>query len=193
MAGRIITVRHGKPALSRGVLISATGYGAWWDKYDESGLYPGQIPPTHLTHLAKNAAVVFSSIMPRAHETALALVAGEKPVEASPLFIEAPLPPPPWPDWMKLSPRLWGVISRLYWINGYGLPGMEDRAATWARVDEIIARLAAHTVEGDVVLCAHGYLNWMISRRMATHNWTCTEHRGGNKYWSWRLYQPVST
>ena len=188
MSGRIITVRHGKPALSRGVLLSAQGYGDWWEKYDESGLLPGQTAPSRLTELARGASGIFSSSMPRAYETAVAIAPEDRLVKPDPLFVEAPLPSPPWPSWMKLSPRLWGVISRVYWLNGFVESGMETREAAWRRVDTIISTLGSYASDGDVVLCAHGYLNWMISRRMPAHGWQCEDHRGGNKYWSWRLY-----
>ena len=193
MTGRIITVRHGKPGLSRGVFISAQGYGDWWRQYDEIGLFPGQKPPPKLIDLARNANSVFSSSMPRAQETAQTLAREGIMIDASPMFIEAPLPPPPWPNWLKLTPRFWGVLSRIYWLNGYGEPGMETREGAWQRVDAIIEKLQSRADNGDVLLCSHGYLNWMIARRMADQGWTCVEHRGGNKYWSWRVYQPAVT
>jgi len=196
MAGRIITVRHGKPALSRGVLISARGYGDWWSKYDESGLFPGQTPPPALMERAKSVAKAFSSPMPRAKETAQALVGERLKIVEKPLFQEAPLPPPPWRG-VRLSPRFWGIVSRTYWEMGF--TGTKDRAPvehkreTWKRVEQIIAFLTGEAETGDVLLCAHGYINWMISRKMADHGWILHQHNIGNKYWSWREYarEPV--
>ena len=43
---------------------------------------------------------------------------------------------------------------------------------------------------GDVLLCPHGYLNWMIDRRLRGHGWRRSERDRGNDYWSWRVYEP---
>ena len=101
MTGSIITVRHGKPALSRGVLISARGYGTWWEQYDRSGLFPGEIPPDGLMDQTSQVATAFSSPMARARETASKIVNGRLDVTADALFMEAPLPPPPWWEWIS--------------------------------------------------------------------------------------------
>lgn len=188
MTGQIITVRHGRPALSRRVIFSANGYGEWWQKYDEGGLYSGQTPPDRLMEAASTAVRVYASIMPRAIETA-EMIAGDKSlVKSDPLFVEAPLPPPPWPDWLKLSPRFWGVISRLYWNFGYVIGDMETKDQAWVRVDRILDKLIEDAASGDVVMCAHGYLNWMIARRANARGIKCREWHGGNKYWSFRRY-----
>lgn len=203
MTGRIITIRHGKPALSRSVLLSARDYHQWWAQYDETGLFPGQRPPAKLLEFGKDAETIFSSTMPRAQETAELIAAGHKVVHSDPLFLEAPLPRPPWWPWIKLSPRFWGVISRTHWEFGYlgdgREPDVESKRDTWKRVDQIIDRLAEQAADGDVILCAHGYLNWMTERRIRARfasnsdhagRWRLIGHRGGNKYWSWRLYEP---
>ncbi len=189
MAGEIITVRHGRPALSRRVILSAQDYGEWWQKYDESGLMTGQIPPDSLLELTRHATQMFSSTMPRAIETANFLTADNIPVQIEVLFVEAPLPPPPWPNWIKMSPQFWGATSRVYWNAGYVTPGMETKAEAWRRVDKIIDRLSENLKDGRVVLCAHGYLNWMIDRRLRARGLTRIEHNGGHKYWSYRRYQ----
>ncbi len=188
MTGRIITVRHGRPALSRSVFISAQGYGDWWRQYDEGGLRPGQTPPGKLKALARQATTILSSTMPRAIETAEMIKGPHHKLIIDALFIEAPLPPPPLPEWLKLSPRWWGVISRTWWFYGYTPDGMETRSQAWIRVDQIIDRLSEHARHGDVVLCAHGYLNWMISRRIKQRGWKMQGWRLGNKYWSRRVY-----
>ncbi|WDI30197.1 phosphoglycerate mutase family protein [Hyphococcus flavus] len=192
MSGRIITVRHGRPDLSREVNVSAREYGDWWARYDASGLAPDEHPPGPLTELASSAETVLSSTLPRAIETARKATGGKRNVPADPMFVEAPLPPPPFPDFIKLRPGQWGVVSRIFWIFGYAPSGVENHLETWKRVGKIADRLESYAQDGDIVLCAHGYLNWMINRSLKRRGWPCVENEGGNKYWSWRIHEPAA-
>ncbi|MEL7492003.1 MAG: histidine phosphatase family protein [Pseudomonadota bacterium] len=189
MSGRIITARHGRPNLARDVAISARDYGDWWARYDASGLHPDERPPAGLVEIASKAKTVLSSTLPRAIETARWATGGARDVPADPIFVEAPLPPPPVP-FLKLKPGAWGVISRSFWFWGYAPDGVEGHLSAWRRVAEIADRLAAHAEDGDILLCAHGYLNWMIDRRLRATGWDRVERDGGNHYWSWRVYEP---
>ena len=190
MTGRIITARHGRPDLSRDQRITAREYGDWWARYDASGLAPDERPPEALMRFADGAETVLSSTLPRAIETAVKATGGRCEVPADPIFVEAPLPPPPVP-FLKLRPGAWGVVSRTFWFIGYAPRGVENHFPTWARVKKITARLADHALDGDVLLCAHGYLNWMIDRQLRREGWRRVERDGGNHYWSWRIYEPV--
>ncbi|MEE2690954.1 MAG: histidine phosphatase family protein [Pseudomonadota bacterium] len=188
MSGRIITARHGRPNLARDLTISAREYGDWWARYDASGLHPDEAPPEALVALAGKAATVLSSTLPRAIETAREVTGGAREVPADPIFVEAPLPPPPVP-WLKMRPGQWGVVSRAFWVLGYAPEGVESCAETWKRVDRIAERLEALAQGGDVLLCAHGFLNWMIDRRLRRGGWRRSAHDGGHHYWSWRVYE----
>ena len=189
MTGRIITARHGRPNLSRDRKITSREYGDWWAQYDASGLHPDERPPEGLIEIAKGANMVLSSTLPRAMETARQATGPEREVPADSIFIEAPLPPPPVP-FLKLQPGTWGVISRSFWFWGYAPGGIETHMQSWGRVRKITARLADYASEGDVLLCAHGYLNWMIDRRLKKEGWLLAERDGANDYWSWRTYEP---
>ncbi len=188
MPGRIITARHGRPNLSRDVRISAADYGAWWARYDVSGLHPDERPPQSLVDLAAKATTVLSSTLPRAIETARQATRDAREVPADPLYIEAPLPPPPVPL-LKLSPGQWGVISRLFWVFGYAPNGVETHREAWSRVDQAIDRLTALSATGDVLLCAHGYFNWMLDKRLRAVGWRRASREGSNNFWSWRIYE----
>jgi broad specificity phosphatase PhoE len=190
MAGRIITARHGRPNLSRDVRIGTDDYGAWWAQYDASGLHPDERPPQSLIDLAAKSKTVLSSTLPRAIETARLATLGRREVPADPIFVEAPLPPPPVP-FLKLSPTTWGVISRSFWFLGFAPAGVESHRDAWKRVDEVADRLIALAADGDVLLCAHGYLNWMIDKKLRATGWRQAEREGGNRFWSWRIYQPA--
>ena len=120
--------------------------------------------------LLRGAKTVLSSTLPRAIETARHATGASREVPADSIFVEAPLPPPPVP-FLKLRPGTWGVISRSFWFWGYAPAGVETHMQAWGRVRNITARLSDHAEKGDVLLCAHGYLNWMIDRRLKKEGW----------------------
>lgn len=194
MTGMIVTARHGRPNVDRSVKITAREYGYWWANYDLTGLAPDQEPPKALIDIAAGANVVLTSTLPRAIETAEAVTQGARIIPRDALFVEAPLPPPPlFPDSVRLTPTTWGVISRTFWFMGYAPEGCENHARARKRVRRVADRLIGEAQEsgGDVLLCAHGYLNWMLHRVLIRRGWKLVEHRGGNDYWSHRAYRKV--
>ena len=185
--GSIVLARHAEPALSRKVRLTARQYGDWWGRYEEGGILPGQTPPEHLKQAAARAHQVFTSTRLRSIETARALV-GERAFASDPVFIEAPLPPPPWPDAIRLSPKHWGAVSRFWWwFGGHG--GQESRAQAQVRAREAARRLDEAASRGqDVLVVAHGFFNTMIGIELKRIGWRCVRGRGW-KYWSTRYYE----
>ena len=105
------------------------------------------------------------------------------------LFVEAALPPPPVP-WIKLSPTMWGRISRAFWFMGYSPEGVEGHRTARRRVSRIADLLIEEASDGDdVLLCAHGYLNWMFDHHIRKRGWERIVHDGENEYWSYRAYR----
>ena len=186
MTDRIITVRHGRPNLSREALLKWSEYGNWWAAYDRVGLHPGQVPPPQLVEMAKGSPTVISSTLPRARETAAQILGEARKAPADPLYVEAPLPPPPAPL-LRLRPGVWGVISRIYWFCGYA-PGVEGHRAAWDRVFTAAGRVSTLALSGQVMLCAHGYFNWMLDKALRLRGWRRV-YDGGNHYWAWRIYE----
>jgi len=185
--GSIILARHGEPDISRKVSLSAAEYAAWWGRYELTGLRPGQIAPTRLQAAAQSVSLILCSTRPRSIESARA-VAGEREVEIDIRFIEAPLPPPRWPSWFKLSPRHWGAVSRFWWWFFNHHDGQERRKAAQLRADEAANYLMALTASGDdVLVIAHGFFNFMIGRSLKRHGWSLAENNG-HKYWASRLF-----
>jgi broad specificity phosphatase PhoE len=185
--GAIILTRHGEPDLSRKVRLNAAGYSDWWAKYEEKGLKPGQVAPAHL-HAAAKDAVIISSTRPRAIESSHVIAAG-RPFGSDPALVEAPLPPPNWPKWLKLAPRTWGVIARTWWwfFNHHG--GQETRVEAQARAEMAADRLIALAEEGrDVVVIAHGFFNTMVGLALRRRGWKLT-HDQGYRYWSQRRFE----
>ena len=185
--GGIVLARHGEPALSRDVRLSSRQYREWWALYEAGGLLAGQSPPQHLIEAAARAGVIYTSTRLRAIETARALAEG-RDFHHEEVFIEAPLPPPPCPDFFKLSPRIWGVISRLSWWLG-GHRGEETRQAAQKRAAEAARLLDEAARQGEnVLVVAHGFFNTMIGMELRRRGWRIVKGRG-YRYWSTRYFE----
>ena len=106
-----------------------------------------------------------------------------------PLLIEAPLPPPNWPSWVRMSPKLWGFFSRFFWWFFNHHHGLENRAQAEARADVAAGKLVELAASGqDVVVLAHGFFNVLIGRALRKRGWRMTL-REGYKYWSTRRFE----
>jgi len=190
--GAVILVRHGRPALSRRRLLSSREYRAWWAEYEATGLKPDQVTPAALREAARNAGAIVASSRARSLETAHAVGEG-RDFMADALFIEAPLPPPSWPDWIRLPPIVWGFISRTAWWFFDHHHGEESRREAESRADAAAGRLMELAGEGrDVLLLAHGFFNTMIGRALQRRGWRCTVD-GGWRYWSARRFEKKAT
>ena len=184
--GTITLCRHGQPLLSREVTLDAKGYRDWWARYEEGGIEPGNTPPPSLLALARDARVIFASTRLRARQSADMVVAG-RPVSHDAAFIEAPLPPPALPGFFRVGPRVWGFLARVAWWTGHA-EGQETRTQAQARASLAADRLeAAAWTQGDVLLLAHGFFNWMIGAELKRRGWRMIENRG-YRYWSVRRF-----
>lgn len=185
--GAIILARHGEPAISRKVILTATEYGRFWAEYETRGIKPGQTPPPSLAATIEQAGALIASIRPRAIESAQAL--SDKSFAREAVLVEAPLPPPPFPDWVRLSPRIWGFLSRVWWWCFNHHQDQETRAEAQARAEQAAAMLAARAEHGqDVVVLAHGFFNYMIGRALMRRGWRMTMSEGF-RYWSSRRFE----
>jgi broad specificity phosphatase PhoE len=185
--GSIVLARHGEPALSRRIRLNAAGYRRWWAAYEEGGILAGQTPPAGLLDLARHADIIFASTRRRAVETADA-VAGGKIFVRDAMFVEAPLPPPPLPGFVKLGPKAWGTIARFTWMLGYH-GGEETFSEARGRVRVASERLVTAAMDGaDVLLLAHGFFNFMVGLELKRLGWRRAEDRGF-KYWATRRFE----
>lgn len=186
-AGAIVLARHGEPALSRRVKLDSEGYRRWWALYEEGGLLAGQAPPDGLIQLA-SAATVVASTRRRSIETARALRADEGGFRPDDIFIEAPLPPPRLPGFLRFSPRTWGVIARISWWLGHH-QGHETRRDAEGRARRAAQHLAELADKGDdVLVLAHGYFNAMVGAELKRLGWRCVLDQG-YRYWSQRRFE----
>jgi broad specificity phosphatase PhoE len=186
--GAIILARHGEPALSRKVKLSAAQYREFWASYEVLGLLPGQTPPKTLVTFVETCGALVASTRLRAIESAQAL-AGERTFSRHEVLVEAPLPPPNWPAWIRLSPRLWGFFARFWWWFFNHHEGQETRAEAERRAGEAATMLTELAARGeDVVVLAHGFFNMMIGRELKRRGWRQVASEG-YKYWSMRRYE----
>lgn len=186
--GAIVLARHGEPAQSRKVKLNATEYRQYWARYEVLGILPGQTPPILLVEVVARAGAFVASTRLRSIESATALAAGRE-FARDPLFIEAPLPPPNWPRWLKLSPPVWGFIARFWWWFFNHHEGQETRRQAEGRADQAALLLIDLASAGeDVVLLAHGFFNFMIGRALKRRGWRLASSQG-YKYWSVRRFE----
>ncbi|UPT61645.1 MAG: histidine phosphatase family protein [Hyphomonadaceae bacterium JAD_PAG50586_4] len=185
--GTIVITRHGMPHVDRGVRIDHRGYRDWWANYDLSGLHPDEKPPEKLLRLAESSDVIYASTLQRAIHTAQ-MVAGGRDIITDPVFVEAPLPPPP--IWGHRSPGAWGVWARAAWMLGRHEDG-ESREEAEVRAQAAVSTLTAQALRGqNVLLCAHGWFNRMMRPILRKQGWREVEDCG-DSYWSYRRYEKV--
>lgn len=186
--GAIILARHGEPALSRKVRLNAAEYREFWASYEVLGILPGQTPPAALRRFVDKCGTLVSSTRLRSIESARVL-AGDREFAQDETLIEAPLPPPNFPSWVRLSPTVWGFWARFWWWFFNHHEGQENRDAALARADRAAATLIGLAAKGeDVVVLAHGFFNYMIGRSLRRMGWKLVESEG-YKYWSMRRFE----
>ena len=188
LPGALILARHGEPNVFRKVRLSADEYRRYWANYELQGLRPGQTPPDSLLRFAASAATVVASTRQRSIDSAEVLAAGRSFAREA-MLIEAPLPPPSLPAFVRMSPRHWGFLARFCWWFFNHHEGAETRLEAEARADRAAAMLVALAGQGgDVLVLAHGFFNFMIGRSLRRMGWRMTDSEGF-RYWSMRRFE----
>ena len=186
--GSILLARHGEPDIARDVMLNARGYEDYWGRYEELGIRPGQTPPRELLEQAAKADVIISSVRRRSIESTQALVGGRE-FARNPIFVEAPLPAPGFPGFLKMSPKVWGFTARFWWWFFNHHAGQETRAQAEARADQAADLIIELAEQGqDVVVLAHGFFNFMVGRALRRRGWRLAWSEG-YKYWSMRRFE----
>ncbi len=186
--GSITLTRHGEPALSRRVWLSPREYAAFWEKYEAGGLREGQAAPEHLTDPVAKAEVIWVSTRKRALESARILV-GDRVCREDARLIEAPLPPPPFPGFVRMKPKYWGFFARFWWWWFNHHAGQESKAQATLRARSVMADIIADAESGkDVLVVAHGFFNAMLGLELNRLGWRKVWGRGW-KYWSTRRFE----
>ena len=185
--GPIIVSRHGRPALDRsaGPKLTWKEYQDWWARYEAGSLAADQSAPDELKSAVLDVDIVVSSVRPRAVQTAQWATDGRTP-EQFEVFNEAPLPPPRFKT-KKYLPKTWNILARTAWLRGHKL---DEESVTDARARAQTAARQLHDLADgkSVYLAAHGWFNRMLRRPLRRLGWVCV-HDGGDKYWSYRVYE----
>lgn len=178
----------GAPALSRRGWVSRDGYTDWWAEYGRVGLAPDETPPPLLKALASKVVQFVASPIPRAKATAELLAEGRE-IHVDEVYEEAPLPAPLVIPFLRLPPPIWGFASRISWWLGYSAGG-ETRYQAEIRAREAADRLIelAANKNGDVLLCGHGWFNFMAAKELRKRGWTTVESSGVSGYWTLRSF-----
>lgn len=182
---RVILVRHGRPALGNVARTCHRGFRRYIDEYQDAGLDPQSAPPGELQDLVRGIAAVHTSELPRARDSAKALLPDAELI-VDPLFVEAPLAAPRIPM-LKLKVPAWAVMARVLWHAGYH-PEIENyRRAKHRAADAADILCDRARREGTAVLVAHGYFNAMIGRVLRQRGFRRTgSHRA--RFWNAVVY-----
>ncbi|MEO1661671.1 MAG: histidine phosphatase family protein [Pseudomonadota bacterium] len=170
---------------SAGPKLTWQEYRDWWERYEAGSLAEDQVAPDALKAMVAEVDLVLSSARPRAIETAGWATSGRTP-EPNPVFNEAPLPPPRF-EGRTYLPKTWNILARAYWLRGHKLDGESVHEAR-ERAKDAAQTLHDAAAGQSVYLAAHGWFNRMLRKPLKRLDWVCV-HDGGDKYWSYRVYE----
>jgi hypothetical protein len=169
-ARRLVLVRHGRPAHPRGGWYDAAALRGWFDAYDAAGLAADDAPPPALAALARDAAIVAASDLPRAEESAVRL-APDAPVVLAPLLRET-LPAFPALGPVRLPLAGWALAVGVGHAvrSARGIPPAPVAELRQAR--EAAAWLAGLAdAHGLVVAVTHANVRGLIAGALAVRGW----------------------
>ncbi|MGK3143233.1 histidine phosphatase family protein [Pantoea sp. C2G6] len=177
----IILMRHGKPDHPATGRLSAQALAAWCEAYDLSAVSDG--PPARSIHIARQAAVVVCSPLPRARSSLSQL--GLHPHEIDELFSEVALPLLR-ASAVQLPTLCWLALLRTLWFCGYAGEAESLRRAR-SRASAAAEKLIDHSQRGTVLLLGHGIMNKMIARELRKRGWQAEKH-ASSRHWSSAIY-----
>ncbi len=174
-------MRHGRPTLWRAGWLSRAGFEAWCAAYDAAGLGSDAAPPAGIVRLARDAALVVSSDLRRARESAAALRPGA-PNVIWPLLREVDLPAAAFTPALRLPLTGWLVVARVGWTTAW-LASDEPRAAARTRAVAAADALEAAARGGAVVAVGHGVFHGMTAAVLRARGWRGPPWWAG-RYWA---------
>jgi len=183
---KIVLIRHGKPDIPKPGKIRAREVHQWIKSYNAAGLKLDHKPSKEAIEIASNCKVVVCSDLPRSMESARAL--GVRGIDfTDSMFREARLPYSCFPS-PKLSPRIWEVLSRVFWFFGYSSNGESFREAKRRASNGAnrLKEIAENT--GSVILVGHGFVNRFIAKELLLNGWQGPVSPG-KKYWEFGVYK----
>ena len=178
--------------------MDVEGVRRWMVDYDAAEIMLHHPPPPELEALARDAARVIASDLPRTVASAVRLAPGHPVVRAA-LLREAPLEtvamPLPALAGIRLPFRGWGLVFGARWLASWlrGAPPPGVDATTLARADEAAQWLAGHVAEtrGRVVVVTHATFRLLVAQALVRRGWRAPERRSFREWSSWRYLPPL--
>jgi broad specificity phosphatase PhoE len=182
---RIVLIRHGEPDLGYWQSVSAQDMAQWIEAYNAAGIKSNSLPTKSVIDMMFGCSYFVCSDLDRSIQSAKIL--GTSQINhIDPLFREAGLPYARWKG-ITLSPTLWSVLFRVWWLFGYS-----ENSESYKEAKQR-ARIAANQLlqlarqHEFIVLVGHGIMNKLIGKELLSHHWK-QEAVSGNGYWSFRAF-----
>lgn len=166
-------------------LLSFSGFCAYIEAYELSGIEHETAPPEEVARLVGGATMVFASDAPRVAES-LARIGAPAGVTSAD-FREAPPLAPSLP--LRLPAIIWLVLAR---ARGELDPALaEARADLRRRATRCAEKLDDASAQGAVALVGHGWFNRYVARALAKRGWRKTRGPGFGRPWGHLVLSPA--
>lgn len=156
---RLILIRHGKPERQSLYLISLAQFRQRTIAYDATHLSQEGIRDIEAIAQRLPLALILSSDLPRAKETAEIIRRGTATVVYDSMFreLQAPTITTRFFDKLQAPPTLWSLMHWCCWVLGIGEHSEGPRAA-WGRAAEATAKILSFFRSADtIILVSHGW------------------------------------
>ena len=183
---KIALLRHGKPVSLRQNKVSASALYVWINKYNSSALSKSSLPTNEALECAKECNAIVCSALSRSIDSAKALNA-KKVVLSDSLFNEAGLPYANWRI-LKLSPKLWTVIFRIFWLLGYSRQSESFKEAKVRAIKAVNKLIELAQEHQSILFVGNGVYNRILAKELKRSGWLGPDNPG-SKYWSFGIYK----
>lgn len=179
---RLLLIRHGRSSHIQRGWITASGFRAWREEYEASGISEEERAPEQLQKLVSRADLVLSSDASRAVATARLLASG-RPIVESPLLRELDLE----------SPLLGGLrLPLVGWAVGVGgralllrLRGKYPTALEAARLEKAADWLGELALQHfTIAAVTHAMFRKQLAERLIEAGWHAESNTRSLKHWS---------
>ena len=188
----LILVRHGRSAHVVTGWLDVHGVRRWMAAYDEAEIMPDHAPPAELEALAREAALLVASDLPRTVASAVRL-APEREIVRTPLLREVPLETSDYPlpalGGLRLPFRAWGMVWGSRWLMAYlrNQPPPGVSPAELARAEEAaewLVQQATHA-RSHVVVVTHATFRVVLAQALARRGWRGPQERSYREWSAW--------
>jgi broad specificity phosphatase PhoE len=178
---RILLVRHGRSThVHDGHWTTPAGIAEFGQAYDAAGIREDDAPPHPLVCVAREAAMIASSNLPRALESARR-IAGGRPVFVSELLRELTLEPPAWLP-LPLPIQIWEVMHHTQWSYRLLVRVDHEHMRRARAAAEWLMQLVPEGATGVAV--THGGFRRVLARQLRAAGWRSASARRSYDHWS---------